>query len=244
MFAPGKYPRLEFEERRELEAEVPDAFSEELGKVCRHGLFQGADFPFQFRGEFFFGRQVELIPAGEDLSRLVGTQEVFHHGIVFVGAEDEAKGRIVAVGAAFLIEIVHIKLHLAEIAVGELADLEIDQHMALQNGVIEDEIDVKVVAIESDPLLARDKGKALAEFEQEGLQVVDESLLQSGFHEAMRFRQSEEFDHDRIFEYIQRHGDFLPLGGELHQVGLVPALCQAFEEEAVDLAFQLAGGPV
>jgi hypothetical protein len=38
-------------------------------------------------------------------------------------------------------------LNLSEIAVGEFANFEIDRDIALEDGVIENEIDIKVVAI-------------------------------------------------------------------------------------------------
>ncbi|CKT02051.1 Uncharacterised protein [Mycobacterium tuberculosis] len=66
---------------------------------------------------------------------------------------------------------------------GQLANLEVDQHVALEHGVIENQVDVEVVAIDRDSLLPRHEREALAQFEQEGLQVVDECLFQPGLHQ-------------------------------------------------------------
>lgn len=41
-----------------------------------------------------------------------------------------------------------------------------------------DEIDVEVIAIDGDPALASHEAEALAQLQQEGLQVVQDRLLQ------------------------------------------------------------------
>ena len=119
---------------------------------------------------------------------------------------------------------------------GELADFEVNQDVAFQHGMVKNEVDVEMITVERDPFLPGDEGETFAEFQQEGLQVVDEGLLQIGFHETMRFGQSEEFDDDRIFEHIHGRGNFLSFGRELHQSDLVPALGEAFKKQAIDLA--------
>ena len=104
---------------------------------------------------------MELVAGGKDVLLPFG-EGVADHGIVFVGGEDQAEGGIVIGSAALAVVVVHIKLELAEILVGELSYLEIDQHVALENGVLEDEIDVEMIAFKGEPLLAREEGEAAA----------------------------------------------------------------------------------
>ena len=103
-------------------------------------------FTKQFGGKFGFGWEMELIAAGEDLGLVGGAESVFDDGIVFVGTEDEAQGWVVVGGTAFLIVVINVELKLAKVAVGEFADFEIDQDVALQDCVIEDQINIKMVA--------------------------------------------------------------------------------------------------
>ena len=63
---------------------------------------------------------------GEDLLA------VFEDGIsgyrfVFVGAEDESYGRVVAVDFELILEETNIPVHLADIAMGEFSDLQVYQ---------------------------------------------------------------------------------------------------------------------
>jgi hypothetical protein len=60
----------------------------------------------------------------------------------------------------------------------ELADLEIDQHIAAQQAVEENQIDKEMLCIEGETLLPRFKEKAFAEFQQEMLELVDDGRFQ------------------------------------------------------------------
>ena len=59
----------------------------------------------------------------------------------------------------------------------QLADLEINQDVALQNAVVENEVHVQVFILEAQPLLARDEGKTLAQLEKEFLEMRDDGRL-------------------------------------------------------------------
>ena len=78
--------------------------------------------------EQFFRRQVELVFFGVDIR--LGWKCQFDDGFVLALAEQDADGRILF-GQIFVpIEVVHIHLHLTEILVRELVELQIDQHIA------------------------------------------------------------------------------------------------------------------
>ncbi len=60
--------------------------------------------------------------------------------------------------------VVDIHLHLAEIAVGNLSNLKVDQDIAPEDTVVEDEIYEVVVGIEGKPLLSRFEEETFAQF--------------------------------------------------------------------------------
>ena len=76
-----------------------------------------------------FGGEMEFVAAGEYFFLLLIAKGVFHDGVVFVGAEDEPERGVVARSAFLAVEIIHVELELAEIGVGELADLEVQQNV-------------------------------------------------------------------------------------------------------------------
>lgn len=86
---------------------------------------------------------MQFVAAGEEFLRLFRPERVFHYGVVLVCTQDEAQGWVVPLGATFGIKVVGIKLKLPQVAMRQLANLEIDQHKTFQNGVIENEIDYR-----------------------------------------------------------------------------------------------------
>ena len=54
-------------------------------------LGKKTELAFELGAELGHGRQVELIATGKDALFLVGAEGVFDHGVVFVGAEDQAR---------------------------------------------------------------------------------------------------------------------------------------------------------
>jgi hypothetical protein len=67
-------------------------------------------FCFQFR----LRRQMEFVAASKNLSLLVWSQRAFHDGVIFVGAKDQAEGRIVSGRAPALVVKIGVKLKLAD----------------------------------------------------------------------------------------------------------------------------------
>jgi hypothetical protein len=56
---------------------------------------------------------------------------------------------------------------------GEFTNFQVNQQVALQNAVVEYQIDIEVVCVKLQALLPTDKGEAFAKFEQEGLKVLN-----------------------------------------------------------------------
>lgn len=133
-------------------------------------------FPFQL----LLGGEVGEILGGEDLA-LALRQGVFYNGVALVGAQDDADGRIVALVHQLSGVVIHIHLHLADVLVGQLPHLQVDQHEAFKDIVVEHQIDVEILAVQSEPFLPCHEGEAPSQLQQELLQMVDESLLQIAF---------------------------------------------------------------
>lgn len=58
---------------------------------------------------------------------------------------------------------------------------QVDQHKTLEQVVIEHQVDVEILRFCADALLTSNEGEALAQLQQEPLQLVDERLFQVGF---------------------------------------------------------------
>jgi hypothetical protein len=59
-------------------------------------------------------------------------------------------------------------------SVGELSDFQIDEDVAAQQAVVENQVDEEVLFVEGEALLARFEEETLAEFEQEMLDAGDD----------------------------------------------------------------------
>jgi hypothetical protein len=68
-------------------------------------------------------------------------------------------------GAYLSVVVVHIHLHLSDILMGDLTDLEIDQYKAVEKSIIEYEIYIEVIRSSGESLLPSYEGKSLAELE-------------------------------------------------------------------------------
>jgi hypothetical protein len=100
-----------------------------------------------------------------------------------------------------------------------------------------------VVAIERVPLLPRDEAEALAEFEEEVLDAVDDRLLEVALEPGVTLGQVEELEHEGVFDNVAWNEHLVPLPGESENPRLVAALRQSLEEERRDLPLEFASGP-
>src|SRR3954468_24264035 len=117
---------------------------------------------------------MQFIAAGENLPLLMRAQRVFHYRIVFISAKNQAERRIISRRPPFLVIIIDVELKLADIFVRQLADVQVDQDVAFQNGMVEDQVDIKMVSIQRDALLTRHDRETSAQLQEKGLQVCDE----------------------------------------------------------------------
>jgi len=125
----------------------------------------------------------------------------------------------------------------------ELAELEVDQDEATEQPVVENEIDVEVIAFERHALLSRDEAEALAELEQELLDAVDDGLLELTFAPLGALTKPEELEHERILEDIGWPVELVSAPGKRQDLVLVAALGEALEQERRGLPLELAAGP-
>ena len=65
--------------------------------------------------------------------------------------------------------------------VRQLAHLQVHQHNALEQVVVKNQVDKTVFALHPQVFLPCDKGKAFAQLQQKGLQLVQQALLQVFF---------------------------------------------------------------
>jgi len=78
----------------------------------------------------------------------------FDESFVLSLAQDNADRGVFIIFLDVPIEVIDIHLHLSEVLMGQLADLEIDQDIAAQQSVIENKINKEMIRFESETLLA------------------------------------------------------------------------------------------
>ena len=109
------------------------------------------------------------------------------------------------------IEIIHVHLHLTNILVGKLADLQIHKHKTSKKSVVEHQVHPEMLFVERQPELARVKEEALPQLHQEMFQLVDDRLFEIGFRVSGVFAQVEEFQDIGILDGICRRRQNLSL---------------------------------
>ena len=164
-------------------------------------LLDNSAFAFEFRDEFGFGGEERAVSGGEELFAAF-EDGVLHDGFVLIGAEDEADGGIVVRAAFEVVEHSHVHVDLADVLMGELGGLEVDDDEAFQDVVIENEIEVEVAGLGADTHLAGDEGEAVAHFQQEALELGDDGGLDFGLGGGGIFRQAEEFENVGVFDEV------------------------------------------
>ena len=137
-------------------------------------------------------------------------------------------------------------VNLARIAMFEGADFEVDEQVAAEEAVVEDEVDVVVLVADGDALLPGLEAEAGAEFEQEGLQVIEESCFEVFLQVVRLFGQPDELENVGIADEI---GD-LPgcfeclLAGVLKDGPFVGGKAGTLVEQGADLALEVTHDPI
>ena len=75
-----------------------------------------------------------------------------------------ADGRVVACRHRVALEPADVGIELAQVFMLEAGHLELDQHMALQDTMVEDQVDETVRMADEDAFLARLEAETVAEF--------------------------------------------------------------------------------
>lgn len=101
-----------------------------------------------------------------------------HFHIVFLGAEDDADRGIVVWRPLVGIEQIEVEVHLAGVLRLELADFQFDRHQALEEAMVEEQIDEVLLRSSHHPILAADEAEAIAELQDEIPQLRDQAIFQ------------------------------------------------------------------
>ena len=125
----------------------------------------------------------------------------------------------------------------------ELAELEIDEHEAAEQAVVEDEVDVEVIAREGDALMPRDEAEAFAQLEEEPFDAIDDGLLQIALTTLGPLGEPEELEDERVLQHIGRNVDLVSAPSKREDLLLVAALRETLERARGDLPLQLAARP-
>ena len=161
--------------------------------------FQHPAGAIQFREEGLLIRQRGAVFGGE---HLVGqrVEGVMDDGLILLGAEDDADGRVLVGVRPVLLGIGEIEMHLARVGVGELAEFPVNDDQASEPSVVEQQVDPIPLVADAEPALAADEREVAAELQQEGLQVLDQGFLQLAL--GVLVLQSQEFEDQRILDLL------------------------------------------
>ena len=88
-------------------------------------------------------------------------------------------------------------------------DLEVDQDIAPEDAVVEDEVHEEMVCIEGEPFLPGLEEEAFAEFQQECFEFVDDGRFEITLGVVRVLIKPEEFENIGIFEHVLRISDDL-----------------------------------
>lgn len=103
---------------------------------------------------------------------------VLHHLLSLACAEEDADWRVVA-GAHLVLAVMRdVCVELSEVLVREFLVLQFYDYAAMQDAVIKHEVGIIILVVNDNAFLAGFEAEALAEFEDELLQVTDKRILQ------------------------------------------------------------------
>lgn len=192
----------------------------------------------QFSSQFFLRQHIVHVFHRVDLA-VVLRQHHTHQRVALCRAQQQADGWVAPRRHLCPHVVVHIHLNLPDVLMGQVAGFQIDQHKAFQDKDVEEEINIKVPAVDVEVFLSRHEGKAASLLQGNLLQMIDERLFQLRFVVMLVRRQVQKLQHVRIADdlFILRLGfGFLYLFADTL---LVAAGQQALMELSIDLPFQL-----
>jgi len=134
-------------------------------------------------------------------------------------------------------------VHLADVVVLDVGELQIDKDETAEDAVVKDEIDPVVGVIERDAVLPADEGKVFPQLQEERLKVIAEAGFQIGLGDGVRLGDFQKLEDVRIAQQVAGLGDDLALGSKLEDGVLVLSGSEAEEERGFLLALKLGHGP-
>ena len=179
---------------------------------------------------------------GEDFVRQA-IERVAGDGFVFLGAENEADGRIFLRARPMFARIIEIHVHLAGIGVGEPAALEIDDDEAAELAMKEQQIDAIPFVADPETALASNESKIAAQLQKKPLQMQDERFFNVGL--GVFVLESEELEHVWVFDlFFGRERVFRLCRSTFGEhLRFIPGKSGALVEERIDLAIELPHAP-
>ena len=143
-------------------------------------------------------------------------QGVFCNHAVRAAAEQETNRRGVGGIAQEVVDRGEVEIQLAGELWPELAHFQINDDIAVQLDVVEEEIQIEILLTNLKMILAAEKGEANAKFEHECLQVLEQTAFEIAFDRVIV--EGQEVEVVRIFEQIlDKIG--LRTGERAHKVG-------------------------
>jgi hypothetical protein len=142
---------------------------------------------------FLFLRQLDGVAGYENLVAQV-TEGVLDEGVILAGAKENTDGWLVARGHLVLFVISDVGVELAEVLVLEGIGLEFHEDVALEDAVIEDEVDEEVFIANENALLTGLEADAVAQLEEEILKPVEQGIFEVGLGHDIPRAESEELE--------------------------------------------------
>ncbi len=84
----------------------------------------------------------------------------------------------------------------------QLVALEVNKHIAAQESIVKNQIDIEVVVIEGEPFLTSLKEKPFAQFKQEVFEVVDNGRFKCMFRISVLLFQIQKLKHEGAFDHM------------------------------------------
>src|SRR5207244_3654560 len=134
---------------------------------------------------------------------------------VLLRAENDPDRLRLVLRALESIEEIHVHLHLTEVLMRELPQLQVDEDEAAEQPIVEDEVDVEVIALEREPLLSRDEAEAFPHLEEEFLEPADDRLFEIPLLRRRLLAKVEELEDERILDHVAGYGDLLAVAREI-----------------------------
>jgi hypothetical protein len=101
--------------------------------------------------------------------------------------QKDADGRIISLSHHVLPVPAHVGVELADVLVIELFEIQLDQHVALEEAMVEDEVYEVVGVVEQNPLLACFETETVPQLQQKILESVQQLVFQMRLaHDRLR----------------------------------------------------------